>query len=267
MQRISLFVVVLLALACANTKPNPEIERVKRSYNAALEDPLIDVKNSLQLLEAEKDIQAAEQANRDRDETLVAHYTYLADTRIRIAHLTAETQAANRKARELAQQRPSLRLEARTAEADVATATALKYEAQARELDELEARQTERGDVLALGGVHFDFNQTELKPEATRKLSRLAGFLIANPNRDVLVEGYADAIGPESANETVSRERAEAVERYLVANGVNPARITTRWHGSLGPVEANSSADGRTMNRRAQVTVLPPNVAAPPPAP
>ncbi len=262
-----------LLAACANTVPHPEVQRAKRDYQAALDDPLIDRKDSLQLLEAEKDIQRAEAANREKDELGVTHYVYLADMRIRIARLTAETKAANARAAELARERPSLRLEARTAEADVATARALAAEETARtatqraqraerELEELETRQTERGHALTLGGVHFDFNKTALKPEATRKLSMLAGFLIANPDRAVLVEGYADVVGSDPANAIVSRGRADSVKRYLVANGVAADRIAVAAHGASDPLQSNESTEGRDLNRRAQITILPPGVSA-----
>jgi outer membrane protein OmpA-like peptidoglycan-associated protein len=265
--------VAVVATGCANTRPHPEIQRVKREYQMALEDPLVDRKDSIQLLEAEKDIKAAEAANRDKDFEAVTHHTYVADTRIRIARLTAETKAANRKAAELARQRPELRLEARTAEADVATARARQAEQEARmaqdkarklesQLDEMEARQSERGHVLTLGGVSFDFNDSELKPEATRKLSLLAGFLIANPDRNVLVEAYGDAVGTAEANELVSRARAQSVRRYLVANGVASERIATEAHGKEDPLASNQGVEGRAMNRRAQITILPPGVAA-----
>jgi outer membrane protein OmpA-like peptidoglycan-associated protein len=270
---VSVALVAAFLVACASTKPHPEVLRVKQDYQAALDDPQIDRKDSLQLLEAEKDIAHAEAANRDKDELGVTHYVYLADMRIRIARLTAETKAANAKAAALAQERPSLRLEARTAEADVATERAAAAEATAvsatrraeeaeRQLNDMEARQTERGYALALGGVHFDFNKTALKPEATRKLSMLAGFLIANPDRDVLVEGFADEVGSDPANEIVSRGRADSVKRYLVANGVGADRIAVKAYGAADPLQSNESVEGRDLNRRAQITILPPGASA-----
>jgi outer membrane protein OmpA-like peptidoglycan-associated protein len=270
---VSVALVAAFLVACASTKPHPEVLRVKREYQAALDDPQIDRKDSLQLLEAEKDIAHAEAANRDKDELGVTHYVYLADMRIRIARLTAETKAANAKAAALAKERPSLRLEARTAEADVATERAAAAEATAvsatrraeeaeRQLNDMEARQTERGYALALGGVHFDFNKTALKPEATRKLSMLAGFLIANPDRDVLVEGFADEVGSDPANEIVSRGRADSVKRYLVANGVGADRIAVKAYGAADPLQSNESVEGRDLNRRAQITILPPGASA-----
>jgi outer membrane protein OmpA-like peptidoglycan-associated protein len=245
MKRLVL-VAVLLAFgaACANKTPSPEVVRVKREYNDVLDDPRIDAKNSIQLLEASKEIQAAEAANRSKDFDVVTHNVYMAETRIRIARLNAETKLANQQA-----------------ESEMKN-VAMRARALEKELADLEARQTERGAVLALGGVHFDFNDTELKPDASRKLSRLAGFLIANPNRNVLVEGYGDIVGPDPANEQVSQARAEAVKRYLVANGIAPERITVVAYGGADPLESNKSDEGRGQNRRAQITILPPGVSA-----
>ena len=245
MKRLVLVAVLLVfGVACANTTPHPDVVRVKREYNDVLDDPRIDAKNSIQLLEASKEIKAAEEANRSKEEAIVTHNVYMAETRIRIARLNAETKLANQQAQ---------------AEMTKVGKRARELE---KELADLEARQTERGAVLALGGVHFDFNDTELKPDASRKLSRLAGFLIANPNRNVLVEGYGDVVGPDAANEQVSQARAAAVKRYLVANGIAPERITVVAYGGADPLESNQSDEGRGQNRRAQITILPPGVSA-----
>jgi outer membrane protein OmpA-like peptidoglycan-associated protein len=245
MKRLVL-VAALLAFgaACANKTPSPEVQRVKREYNDVLDDPRIDAKNSIQLLDASKEIKLAEEANRAKKPEIVSHNVYMAETRIRIARLNAETKLANEQTED---QMKSVALRARTLEKGLA---------------DLEARQTERGAVLALGGVHFDFNDTELKADASRKLSRLAGFLIANPNRMVLVEGYGDVVGPDPANQRVSQARAEAVKRYLVANGIAPERITVVAYGGADPLESNQSDEGRGQNRRAQITILPPGVSA-----
>jgi len=261
-----------LVLACAKP-PHPAVVRARSAWEKAIVNPRIDRQDSLQLLEAEEELESAEQAARKGREEQAAHYAYLAETRIRIAELTADTAAANEEAAKLAAERPKPPREARGAEADAATARGRDAEREARparksaalpagELRALEARQTERGAVVTLDGALFEPGSADLEPDAARKLSRLAGFLIAHPDRAALVEGYADPAGPDPVTQPLAAQRAEAVRRYLEANGVAIERMASRGYGPDHWVEQNAPAEGRSSSLRLEVTILPPGVAA-----
>ena len=64
------------------------------------------------------------------------------------------------------------------------------------------------------------------------------------------VQGHTDAQGGEAANQALSQERAEAVEAYLLAQGVADDALTATGFGEGQPIASNDTADGRARNRR-----------------
>ena len=122
-----------------------------------------------------------------------------------------------------------------------------------KQLNDLEAKQTERGLVLTLKDVLFGVGKTELKPGTQRVADQLAAFLIEYPERQLLIEGHTDNQGSETSNQDLSLRRAEAVRQALVSNGVALARVRVHGYGETYPVTTNNTAEGRQQNRRVEV--------------
>jgi outer membrane protein OmpA-like peptidoglycan-associated protein len=108
--------------------------------------------------------------------------------------------------------------------------------------------------------VLFDFDKADLRPEAGPALAKVAAVLKAHPKAATLIEGHTDGKGTDKYNQPLSERRAQAVQRWLAANGV-PARMTTRGWGKRKPVVPNTrpngadDPDGRQKNRRVEITV------------
>jgi len=97
-------------------------------------------------------------------------------------------------------------------------------------------KQAEKVVVLALEDVHFDFNQSTLKPEAKSILKRNIQLLIDNPKAKVRVAGYTSASGTEEYNQKLSERRATAVKEYLIEEGViTRERLTKIGYGESSP--------------------------------
>lgn len=134
---------------------------------------------------------------------------------------------------------------------------------QAREMqgvvDENDRLRKEQETIyLSLGSdVLFDSGQATLQPGARAKLAELSGILAKYPRTVVTITGHTDSRGSAELNDRLSRERAQAVADELVANGVNPARISTRGAGAGSPVATNETPAGRQQNRRVDVVVRP----------
>ena len=124
-----------------------------------------------------------------------------------------------------------------------------------QELDQLKAKQTNRGMVVSLGDVLFDTGDSHLKPGAQRTLDQLAKLLQDNPERRLSVEGFTDSVGNESYNERLSQSRADAVRAALLQRGVSPDRVTARGFGKAFPIASNDNAAGRQLNRRVEVVI------------
>lgn len=119
----------------------------------------------------------------------------------------------------------------------------------------LRVRESEREIQVSLGAeILFDTGESALRPGATAALGQLAALIREHPDLPVDIEGHTDSVGTPAYNERLSRERAEAVKRWLTTNGSVPeGRITTRGFGPTRPVAPNSTAEGRQQNRRVEV--------------
>ncbi len=102
-------------------------------------------------------------------------------------------------------------------------------------------KQAEKVVVLALEDVHFDFDQSTLKPEAKTILKKNIKLLKDNPKVKVRVAGYTSASGTEEYNQKLSERRANAVKEYLIEEGfITPERLTTIGYGESNPATYES---------------------------
>lgn len=122
-------------------------------------------------------------------------------------------------------------------------------------LTDLQAKQTDRGMLVTLGDVLFEFNRAEVKPAAQASLRKLADFLQQYPDRRILIEGHTDNIGSSAYNDNLSRRRADAVDLALVGMGLSQQRVTSVGYGKEFPIADNSSDTNRAMNRRVEVYI------------
>ncbi|NNF07132.1 MAG: OmpA family protein [Candidatus Eisenbacteria bacterium] len=132
---------------------------------------------------------------------------------------------------------------------------------QARELEEdLEGARVERvGEGIQItfdSGLLFAVDKAELSAEARANLVKMAGVLKKYEKTDVLLEGHTDNTGSDDYNMGLSERRAEAVARFLSANGVNGNRFTVVGYGESQPIASNEDSSGRAMNRRVEVAII-----------
>ena len=119
------------------------------------------------------------------------------------------------------------------------------------------ATQMSDAEKLAQVGntVYFGFDSAELSGSAQATLDRQAAFLNVNPALVVIVEGHADERGTREYNLALGDRRAIAVRDYMLAKGLNSARIRTVSYGKERPAVSGSNEDAWERNRRA-ATVL-----------
>jgi outer membrane protein OmpA-like peptidoglycan-associated protein len=90
--------------------------------------------------------------------------------------------------------------------------------------------------ILAFEDIHFDFDKSTLKPEAQTILKRNIQLLKDNPNAKVRIAGYTSASGTPAYNQGLSERRAEAVQKYLVDEGIiTRDRLSTIGYGEANP--------------------------------
>jgi outer membrane protein OmpA-like peptidoglycan-associated protein len=174
----------------------------------------------------------------------------------------AARQTAVRADAERAQAASSAEEAARRAQTDQARLSASKAQVdrlqeQLRELDTLNARNTERGIVITLGDLLFDTGRSQLQAGGTRSVAQLGQFLTKHPEQRVMIEGHTDSVGSRASNQALSDRRAQSVRSALIAMGISADRLSTVGHGQEMPVASNASPSGRQMNRRVEVVFTP----------
>ena len=100
--------------------------------------------------------------------------------------------------------------------------------------------------------VLFDFDSSQLSDYARRVLDRQAAILKAQPEARIILGGHADERGTREYNLALGERRAAAARDYLVAKGVNAARIRIISYGKERPVAVGSSEAAWRLNRRAE---------------
>lgn len=262
---IAATVASVLLVACASAPVAPQGAADVRARLTQLQsDPNLGSRAPLALKDAEAAVRIAEKP--EADAAIGSHRVYVADRKVEIARAQAQARFAEDQRAELTAQRDAARLESRTREVDVAkgqVADAQQETAELqREIDALKAKVTERGLVLTLGDVLFANGSSDLKAGSTSNLNELVAFLARYPTRTVMIEGHTDNVGTADANVGLSQRRAESVRSYLVSQGIDAARLTSMGAGESVPVADNESAAGRQQNRRVEVIISNPVLAA-----
>lgn len=103
--------------------------------------------------------------------------------------------------------------------------------------------------------VYFSYDSSSLSSVAQGILDRQAAFLKANPSVTVTIEGHADERGTREYNLALGDRRASASRDYLLAQGINAARVRTVSYGKERPAVAGSTKVAWAKNRRAATVI------------
>ena len=85
--------------------------------------------------------------------------------------------------------------------------------------------------------------------------------MTSNPTVGVELIGHADSIDTELVNLILSVKRSEECKQYLINKGISKRRILTHGFGKQLPTSTNRTDEGRQLNRRCEINILPDNKA------
>ena len=105
--------------------------------------------------------------------------------------------------------------------------------------------------------ILFDVDSASLRSDLRADLRALASNLQQYPDSRVQVIGHTDSTGEAGYNQQLSAQRASAVGRVLINNGVSAGRVVTSGRGESQPVATNQTPGGRAQNRRVEIVILP----------
>ncbi len=291
----TLAVAVLVGACSSVPNSTSLLEQTRRDFQTAQNDPKVASYAPVELKQASEALAQANAAANDRDdEEKVDRLAYIAKQKIALTQEVAKRKTAEAVVANAGQERDQMRLAQRTNEANIAKNSAVQSQAaaqtaQAQALDaqrqaqlaqgqvaaaqrntqdakaratqleaqlaELAAKQTARGMVITLGDVLFGTDKSRLTADGMRTAQKLANVLQENPQRTVLVEGFADSTGASAYNQALSERRAGAVQTALVELGVARERIAIRGYGESYPVASNNTAANRQLNRRVEIVL------------
>lgn len=99
--------------------------------------------------------------------------------------------------------------------------------------------------------VFFDFDSSDLSPDARRTIECWAGFLKKKGGAGVSIQGHADERGTREYNLALGDRRANSVKNYLVALGINGGRLRTISYGKERPIDPGHNEAAWAKNRNA----------------
>jgi chemotaxis protein MotB len=210
-----------------------------------------------------RDLQQQKQLTADRDRQIQARDKEMEALKRRLADAEAAMQNAQKALDNATKSMEDL---ARAqAQAEARAAQFRKLVAQFRKMTEAGKLKVEIRDnrmIVSVGDrILFDPGKTQLKKEGAETLREVAAVLKDVTGRDFQVAGHTDDTPIRStrfrSNWDLSTARAVEVVNFMVANGMEPSRLSAAGYADQAPIGANDTPDGRSRNRRIEITLMP----------
>lgn len=99
-------------------------------------------------------------------------------------------------------------------------------------------------------GIQFESGSAILKTNSYIVLNQIVAELKNNANLNLIIEGHTDNKGDATKNLLLSKNRAKAVEDYIIKNGIDLKKISSNGFGGTKPIADNNTEEGRALNRR-----------------
>ena len=104
--------------------------------------------------------------------------------------------------------------------------------------------------------IYFDFDKSELRPEATKALDELVTYCNEHNDAQIELDGFTDNIGSTAYNKELAGRRADATRAYLESKGLASTKVVTKAFGEQNFLSGNRNLTGRQLNRRVELQIL-----------
>lgn len=117
------------------------------------------------------------------------------------------------------------------------------------------------GATFVLKNIHYDFDKSNIRPDAAPILDNLVNIMVKNPSLRIELSSHTDSRGKDDYNEKLSQRRAASAVSYLLAKGIERSRLVDKGYGERQLL--NRCANGvkctpgeHEANRRTEIKVL-----------
>jgi outer membrane protein OmpA-like peptidoglycan-associated protein/tetratricopeptide (TPR) repeat protein len=116
------------------------------------------------------------------------------------------------------------------------------------------------GKCFGIKWIYFEFDKSTIKPEAALDLAKILDVMGEYPNMKIDIRSHTDSRGTSKYNEGLSDRRAKSTKEWLIKNGINPNRLSSKGYGENQLV--NNCSDGvkcteeeHQQNRRSEFII------------
>lgn len=153
-------------------------------------------------------------------------------------------------------QNEQARLEAEKREAERIEAERLERERIEAERRAAEEKRIALDKITHISPCKYKFDEIELSDLQKQELDEVANILNKYNDISVLLIGHTCNIGYKNINYKKGLQRANAAKDYLLKKGIEENRIQTDSKGELEPIYSNTTFDGRSKNRRVEISIV-----------
>lgn len=116
--------------------------------------------------------------------------------------------------------------------------------------------ETDQGIRLSVRDLRFEADSDKILAGENWRLDAIAKTLILVPDGHFLVEGHTASVGKPAGEKELSLRRAKKIVDELVSRGLKPEQFIYTGQGGTKPIADNSTAEGRALNRRVEITIM-----------
>jgi outer membrane protein OmpA-like peptidoglycan-associated protein len=126
---------------------------------------------------------------------------------------------------------------------------------------ELSLLQLKEGGIIALEGIFYDLNKSDVRPDAAKVLDYVIEVMIENPSMRIELGSHTDAQGSDAYNLTLSEARAASAAAYIISKGITEDRIVGQGYGETRLKNkcgnnVKCSDQEHQENRRTEIRIL-----------
>lgn len=119
----------------------------------------------------------------------------------------------------------------------------------------------EPGKTYVLKNIYYDFDKSNIRPDAAKELDKLLAILKENPEISIELGSHTDSRGADQYNQWLSQKRANAAAQYLIDRGIDHSRIVAKGYGETMLI--NKCSNGvkcnhieHQLNRRTEFKIM-----------